>query len=167
MGALATKEQKEGGPGKFAKNKKLILGGIGLIVVALAVGGIFFLNRDAGIADPALGDELSPQLEEGPQEEAEILPQPRRENEDESTEITRDPFAGPTTLKGLITGDGGGNLAIIKSGATTYVASEGELIAEHWIVDEITDENVTLTDQSGEDAILLKFQEGSGGEVIR
>lgn len=66
----------------------------------------------------------------------------------EEPETLRDPFGGSITLKGIIKGDDGGDVAIIENGKSAYVATLNAQVANGWTVAEITANSVTLTSAS-------------------
>lgn len=73
---------------------------------------------------------------------AEVLPQQRRDNYDESYgaaagPIIMDPFAEPMQLRGIAIGGLGGNMAIIESGGSAYIVSVGDYVDDLWAVTKI------------------------------
>lgn len=79
------------------------------------------------------------------------LPETKRKIE--SREEIRDPFAGTMLLKGIITGGGGKDMAIIRVGNTSHVAEVGTEIANGLTVEEVTKTSVIL--KSTEEIIYL------------
>lgn len=66
-----------------------------------------------------------------------------------------DPFAGPMFLRGIIRGGKGGNLAIIETNGTTFIAEEGSSIAGVWSVLEVRSDAVILI--AGDQQLQLEF----------
>lgn len=146
----------------IAKNKRLVvLLAILAVVIIVGVSVILWANQ----ADPSVENEpaisetdvISNQL-------AEILPKTERTDEGEqsstsSTYIPKDPFMGPMVLSGIITGGQDRNLAIIKSGNTTYVAKQGDKILDYWTINEVTRDSTILV--SGDRETNLKLSGGS------
>lgn len=74
---------------------------------------------------------------------AEVLPQQRRDNFDDSYigpagSAIMDPFAEPMRLRGVTIGGLGGNMAIIESGGSAYIVSVGDYVDDLWAVTKIT-----------------------------
>jgi len=123
----------------FNNKKNLIIGGVILLVGFIILVVLFRLNynfinknRDEQIQQQT-GSETAKSPDSGTV--STYLPDTGRKLED-SSEI-RDPFSSGMVLKGIITGGSGGNLAIIESGNTAFVAGPGEEIAGGWTVTEI------------------------------
>jgi len=136
------------------QRRYLLIGGAALAcLVVFAAAAILIINRPA--AAPAAAEE-----DEAPAtaEPATVLPQIKREGEQnpEIEIITRDPFASPLKLTGIVTGGAGGSMAIVESGGTAYIVAAGEMIAKYWSVQEITDDTVFLTSADGE--VVLRIQ---------
>lgn len=139
----------------FKKNKGVALGGILLIV--FLVGGVYLVkyNQDilksgktgqtAAVSPPAAVDPKLPV--------STFLPQEKR-TLDQTTTI-KDPFASKMKLKGIMTGGGGTNLAIIELGNTSYIAKPGTEISQGLFVEEIRPDLVLL--KSKEERMYLEF----------
>lgn len=149
----------------FQNKQVLMIGGIVLAaLVVLGISTIFVLNRPA--TKPVTAE--SGNAEEAPGDEAEVLPQTRRDNgETQSMDVFfRDPFASPLKLTGIVTGGSGGAMAIIESSGTTYVVTAGDVINEFWTVLTISQEAVLLN--AGDREVNLRLHhravEEQGGE---
>lgn len=129
-------------------NKKdLIIGSIILVVGLLILAVLLKFNQNLINQNP---DEQMPQQTDSAAAPGSdsgtlstYLPDIGRKL-DAGSEI-RDPFTKGMVLKGIITGGSGGNLAIIESGNTAFVAGLGEEIAGGWTVAEIKRNVVILT----------------------
>ncbi|MEG6522544.1 hypothetical protein [Desulfotomaculum sp. 1211_IL3151] len=139
----------------FKKNKGAALGGILLLV--FLCGGIYLVkyNMDVlksgktgqttAVSPPATVDPKLPV--------STFLPQEKR-TLDQTTTI-KDPFASKMKLKGIMTGGGGTNLAIIELGNTSYIAKPGTEISQGLFVEEIRPDLVLL--KSKEERMYLEF----------
>lgn len=79
-------------------------------------------------------------------ETGEVLPQTIREpaNADDAIWFSRDPFAAPLKLTGVISGGWGDPIAIIESGSAAYIVSVGDIINDVWTVAQIVNDTVVL-----------------------
>jgi len=125
--------------------KNVVIGGVILVVGFIILVVLFRLNynfinknRDEQIQQTGSETAKSP----APGALSTYLPDTSRKLEDSSD--IRDPFSRGMVLKGIITGGSGGNLAIIESGSTAFVAGPGEEIAGGWTVAEIKRSAVIL-----------------------
>lgn len=86
-----------------------------------------------------------------------FLPDTEREKKDQgdSTISFRDPFAGAVVLKGILTGGGGKDLAIIEAGQTAFIVGLGDKVAGSWLVTGISADAVVLT--AGNQELRLEF----------
>lgn len=127
---------------KLLRNKRVLLIGLAVLVVA-GIGIVLILNRAA--TKPSTPGSGNPTDISG--DEAEMLPQSKRDNgQTQNFEVfSRDPFASPLKLTGIVTGGTGGSMAIVESSGTTYVVSVGDVIDDFWTVLKITHEMVLLT----------------------
>ncbi|GBF32761.1 hypothetical protein DCCM_0957 [Desulfocucumis palustris] len=131
----------------IVKNKRIVaVSGAGLAVVIIAL--IIFLTMNPGKDTPANNDPAASQ-------------QPVYSYLPENTRVTgeragvRDPFTGALALKGVITGEGEDNVAIIEAGNISYVARKGAVVAGGWTVDSIKSDAVYL--KAGDRKIRLDF----------
>lgn len=94
----------------------------------------------------------------GKELQVEVLPQMERVKEplDLNLSEANDPFgAGEPSvfLKGIVLTDKS-DTAIIETASRAYIVSVGDSIDAYWVVEEIEDKKVTLTDKNGNDLIL-------------
>ena len=75
--------------------------------------------------------------------------------EDNAAVALRDPFIRGLTLKGLLIGGNGRNLAIIEITDDVHIVGPGDLLGEGWTVLEINKGKVILSD--GENSLTLNF----------
>lgn len=139
----------------FKKNKGAALGVI-LLLVFLG-GGIYLIkyNMDVLKSDQAgQNAAVSPPAGVDPQlPVSTFLPQEKRTLNQTTT--VKDPFASKMKLKGIMTGGGGTNLAIIELGNTSYIAKPGTEISQGLFVEEIKPDLVLL--KSKEERMYLEF----------
>lgn len=149
---FASKSRRKGR--QLLQDKRMLLiGGIVLAVLIVAgISTIFILNRPT--AKPVTTGSGNTTTVSG--EEAQVLPQTKRDNGQNLDPFTRDPFASPLKLTGIITGGPGGSMAIVESGGTSYVVTVGDLLDEFWTVLKITQEVVLLT--AGDRDVSLRLQ---------
>lgn len=137
--------------------KQVIIAGV-LFLVGLMMLAVFFkLNHN--FIKQSQGEQLQPQTggettsSPEPGALSTYLPDTSRKLED-NREI-RDPFSRGMMLKGIITGGSGGNLAIIESGTTAFVAGPGDEMEGGWTVAEIKSDAVIL--KNGVHKVQLEF----------
>jgi len=146
--------------GRLLKEKKYLagIGGVILLVIVLLLVWSFGLGKTPGENQSAGKGPAGPGAGAAAgQKSISVLPETRRApaGQPESASPsdaggTVDPFAGPAVLRGVITGGGGNDLAIIEIGGATYVAAPGDKIAGDWTVTEIKNGLVILTTQDQE-----------------
>ncbi len=140
----------------------IIAGSILLLAVAGGVISLFIMGgrtaaeqelQDNNHVSAINGDDLV--------EQAEVLPQQIRSNED-SEESDRsafspltDPFGGPMKLTGIVTGGRGGSMAIVESSGTSYIVSEGDYVDDLWAVYEISRDIVIMRAHNQEVSLFL------------
>ncbi len=148
------------------KNRLFIIIAGAILFIALA-GGIFsvYLLRDKVAADgsPArdnLTGAISVPEEVG--DVAEVLPQQRRNTDDESSsdpgtyyEAGVDPFTDPMRLTGVVIGGRGGAMAIVESSGTAYIVAVGDYVDDLWAVREITRDMVVMRAYNQEVSLFL------------
>ena len=151
--------------GRLLKEKKYLagIGGVVLLVIVVLLIWSFGLGKtpgenqgaDKGPGGPGAGAaagqksiSVLPETRRAPAEQAEPFP-PSNSKE------TVDPFAGPAVLRGVLTGGGGNNLAIIEIGGATYVVAPGDKITGDWAVAEVKNGLVILT--AREQEMRLEF----------
>ncbi|MCW2277273.1 hypothetical protein [Heliophilum fasciatum] len=119
--------------------KKVFIGGGLLLVVILAA--VLLVNKPWAAAP----EEAVP-VDKQAARSLTYLPETQRSVDD--TSLLRDPFSGAITLKGIIKGGDGNDVAIIENGKTSYVAALGAQVGNGWSVAEITANSVTLASDS-------------------
>ena len=142
------------------QNKKVsLLLGLAVIVVV----GLFFLIR----LNQQVFSTAEQQTDPGPKANTPaatvMLPEPKRTIDDRPA--IKDPFSGTMTLKGVITGGGGSNLAIIEIGNISYVAAQGDELAGGLVVEEVKGDLVIL--KSAQDKVLLQLNGRMKQEKIK
>ena len=148
------------------KNRLFIIIAAAILLVAVA-GGVLsvYLLRDKVAADDSpTRDKASGtfELSEGVSDVAEVLPQHRRETDDEYTsdiwtsfEAGVDPFTDPMRLTGVVTGGRGGAMAIIESSGTAYIVAVGDYVDDLWAVRQITRDMVVMRAYNQEVSLFL------------
>lgn len=134
-----------------------------LLLLALAGGvyAILVLRNGSAAAPPAENNREGVETGEQAVESAEVLPQQRREDEASDSagrsffEPVQDPFADPMRLSGIVHGGRGGSMAIIESGGTSYIVSEGDYVDDIWAVREIGGGRVVLRAYTQEVSLFL------------
>jgi hypothetical protein len=129
-------------------------------VVAIVVNLGLSINEEpppkgiAGEIEPGdLNREIAQLLPQLARQEDEVLEEKNTFNWEEV-----DPFALPMELVGIVTG-GNRDLAIIKARHTTYIASQGEKIADTWEVVEINRDSVRLKGDTEEIVVELRSRD--------
>lgn len=131
----------------FQKYKRVIL--IGAVLGVICAGALAFaLTRGApptpppaGTDVPSVGDQVY-----------NILPEttrPLETGEAKQPGQSRDPFANPMVLTGVILGDGG-NLALIEAGEAAHIVTQEDVIADTWTVKKIGPDFVLLAGEEQE-----------------
>lgn len=145
--------------GRLLKEKKYLagIGGVILLVIVLLLVWSFGLSKTPGENQSAGKGPAGPGAGAAAGQTYSVLPETRRAPAEQPESAspsdaggTVDPFAGPAVLRGVITGGGGNDLAIIEIGGATYVAAPGDKIAGDWTVTEIKNGLVILTAQDQE-----------------
>jgi len=151
--------EKEGRIKDFiSQNKRLVvLLAILAVVIIVGISVNVWVNNANKVAEEEL---IIPEADIIEDQIAEILPKTERTVEgDELTtspgSIPKDPFMGPMVLLGVITGGRDDNIAIIKSGNTTYVVKEGEQILDYWNLKAVNGDSAVL--ESDERETMLKL----------
>ncbi len=147
----------------------VIAGIILLFAVAGSIYGVFFLGESAAEDRQTAEESAEGEASEGLQE-AEILPQQRREDSDyqyeedgeyldedawDGFDASIDPFADPMKLTGTVTGGRGGAMAIIESSGTSYIVAEGDYVDDLWAVSEVGAEKAVLRAHDKEVTLYL------------
>jgi hypothetical protein len=148
------------------KNRLFIIIAGAILFIAVA-GGVFsvYLLRDKVTADgsPAR-DNLTGAVSvpEEVSDVAEVLPQQRRNTDDESSsdlwnsfEAGVDPFTDPMRLTGVVIGGRGGAMAIIESSGTAYIVAVGDYVDDLWAVRQITRDMVVMRAYNQEVSLFL------------
>lgn len=142
-------------PEKGNRTRLYLLLALLLVVCLAAVAVQIFLGPGATPEPTATG------FREPPDEVAEILPQLKRLETEQSPDDRQDfsavwsPFSSPMEVQGIITGGRGGDLAIIRANSASYIVSVGETVAGVWEVQEINRNSVRLTRENEEIVIEL------------
>ncbi|CCO08887.1 hypothetical protein [Desulforamulus hydrothermalis] len=140
---------------KQNKRQALLAGGALLVLIGLILlvkWNVAFFSSQAGGTAPA-GAGLNQAAPAVSQPTTTLLPATKRTMEERPQ--PRDPFSGSLQLKGVITGGGGDNLAIIEAGNTSYIVGPGQELAGGLVVKEVTGNWVVLQAASGK--IYLEF----------
>lgn len=150
---------------QLKQNKKLTLIILVSIIVLLGAGLLIKFNLNVLDAkdqeqtqENALPSELDTKLPV-----TTFLPQTKR-TDDAKPEL-KDPFAGKVLLKGIITGGGGNNLAIIEVGNTSFIAGPGDELTGGLEVAEVREEQVILT--KGDQKITLDMSGRNKTEISK
>ncbi len=126
------------------KNKRFLIIAGAILLLALA-GGIYSViiltDRTASESIFTEPDKTrSDPVESAAADLVEVLPQQKRNYvlDDDRSWATfnpiNDPFAEPMKLTGVVIGGRGGTMAIIESGGTSYIVSEGDYVDDLWAV---------------------------------
>lgn len=142
----------------FLKNRMFLVtaGAILLIAVVLSIYSVVIMRDRTASDQPAVPETETVDTEDVNGEvagTAEVLPQQVRSNDDDSSdndqgwttfEANIDPFSDPMKLTGILYGGRGGPMAIIESGGTSYIVSEGDYVDDLWAVRSIVRDSVLL-----------------------
>ncbi|GAB6156869.1 hypothetical protein JCM39194_00690 [Desulfotomaculum varum] len=140
---------------KQNKRQSLLTGGALLVLIGLVLlvkWNVAFFNSQADRPAPA-GVWLNQAAPAASQPTTTLLPETKRTMEERPQ--PRDPFSGSLQLKGVITGGGGDNLAIIEAGNVSYIVGPGKELAGGLVVKEVNNNSVVLQAASGK--IYLEF----------
>ncbi|SHE61259.1 hypothetical protein SAMN02745133_00787 [Desulforamulus putei DSM 12395] len=140
---------------KQNKRQSLLAGGALLVLIGLVLlikWNVAFFNSQADRPAPA-GAGLNQAGSAASQPTTTLLPETKRTMEERPQ--PRDPFSGSLQLKGVITGGGGDNLAIIEAGNVSYIVGPGQELAGGLVVKEVNNNSVVLQAASGK--IYLEF----------
>jgi type II secretory pathway component PulC len=150
--SLETEKDLDSGIPALFKNKVfLIVAGaiLFLALVASIYSAITLNNRvEAELIALESNSNLPNNIGEDVVGVAEVLPQQRRESDEQISGNGQgpfiDPFAEPMKLTGIAIGGHGGNMAIIESGGTSYIVSVGDYVDDLWAVTKITRDSAVL-----------------------
>jgi hypothetical protein len=132
---------------EFFKNKRFLI--IAGVIILLAVTGALYsivVLRDRTASENVLSEPDTIKADQGESavaEVVEVLPQLRRNNieGDQDSWVAfnpmSDPFAEPMKLTGVVIGGRGGSMAIIESGGSSYIVTEGDYVDDLWAVIQI------------------------------
>lgn len=73
----------------------------------------------------------------------------------------RDPFNGPASLIGILTGDDGNNVAVVEADGKSYIVKKGDIIGGNTIVEEISADEIKLKDNDTETTLKLEPRKDS------
>lgn len=142
------------------KNKKGLIVPVSILLILLSAGLVYYtigLRRPdpapALTADPAIGDERGENALVA-EDAVEVLPQIERQEEEEMMRPP-DPFAAPPILVGVLMGGVGENIAIIEAGGNRYIATEGNMVAGLWKVQEIHRDKAVIVLRDRETVLYL------------
>ncbi|ABO49575.1 hypothetical protein Dred_1040 [Desulforamulus reducens MI-1] len=145
------------------KNKKVALGAVFLLITLVGLVYLVKLNMDTFKSQNGQTAEVSPPAGVNPKlPVSTFLPQEKRTLGQATT--LKDPFAGRMKLKGIMTGGGGSNLAIIELGNTSYIAKPGTEISKGLFVEAIKPDLVIL--KTKEERMYLEFNGRTKTEQI-
>ncbi|GAB6182076.1 hypothetical protein JCM14036_33950 [Desulfotomaculum defluvii] len=146
------------------KNKGVALGLV--LFVIILVGGIYLVKFNMDVLQSGNGGktaEVSPPEGVDPKlPVSTFLPQEKRTLDAAAT--VKDPFAGRMKLKGIMTGGGGSNLAIIELNNTSYIAKPGTELSKGLFVELIKPDEVVL--KTKDERMYLKFDGRAKTEKI-
>jgi len=142
------------------RNKKGLIVPLSILLILLSTGLIYYtiaLRRPVPVpalpAEPAIGNERRDNALVA-DDAVEVLPQIERQ-EGEETMRPPDPFAAPPILVGVLIGGVGENIAIIEAGGNRYVATEGNMVAGLWKVQEIHQDKAKIILRDRETVLFL------------
>jgi len=142
------------------RNKKGLIVPLSILLLLLSTGLVYYtieLRRPDALpalpVEPAIGNERRENAFVA-DDAVEVLPQIERQ-EEEATVRPPDPFAAPPILVGVLMGGVGENIAIIEAGGNTYVATEGNMVAGLWKVQEIQRDKAIIILRDRETVLYL------------
>ncbi|NMA67534.1 MAG: hypothetical protein GX957_15095 [Clostridiaceae bacterium] len=128
-----------------------------LIIIAVVIFITSLSDKAEDVSSHIPGAVSGIDMEGGNQ--VEILPQLIRNNDEDSTNIEKDPFESPVMLTGIVYSEDR-FIAIIEYDGTTYILETNDKIGySNWQVTNISEEFVTL--QNDNDNITLKLSDTS------
>ncbi len=126
------------------KNRRFLIIAGSVLLIAL-MGGIYSIVFLGNLSASDQSDNENPGSDnQYIVDTAEVLPQQIRNdgNENERSwsvfDPVTDPFGSPMRLTGVVIGGRSGSMAIIESGGTSYLVSEGDYVDDLWAVRQIT-----------------------------
>jgi len=154
----------------FVKEKRFFIIAGAILFLAVAGGAVSILILGDRTAEESAAEGEQEALNDEAPETAEVLPQQRREDEDDSgseggevkdDQVTytfnpsTDPFTDPMRLTGTASGGKGGNMAIIESSGTSYIVAENDYVDDLWSVREVRVDRVILRAHDQEVTLYL------------
>ncbi|MCL6638669.1 MAG: hypothetical protein K6T80_03175 [Firmicutes bacterium] len=135
-----------------SEKRILIYIACGFLIVAVMMGVFVAKRNGARSAAGAVSEK-----DKNAAQSLTYLPDTKRDKGGQGVaDLTfREPFAGAVVLKGILTGGGGKDLAIIEAGQTSYIVGKGDRVAGNWVVASISADAVVLT--SGGQELRLEF----------